>query len=87
MIQKASHPLILINTSRAEIVEEGALEAGFRSGAIWACGLDVYRERELPALRDERVLISPHIAGLSLESTRRMRQELIKRIEGAIEHL
>jgi phosphoglycerate dehydrogenase-like enzyme len=57
---------LLVNTARAEIVEEDALLAELRSGRI-AAALDVYHEEPLPAdheLRDvENVLATPHVGG------------------------
>ncbi|WP_123534706.1 hydroxyacid dehydrogenase [Halosimplex salinum] len=57
---------LLVNTARAEIVEEGALLAELRSGRISAA-LDVYHEEPLPAdheLRSlENVLLTPHVGG------------------------
>ena len=57
---------LLVNTARAEIVEEDALLAELRSGRI-AAALDVYHEEPLPAdheLRDlENVLATPHVSG------------------------
>jgi len=57
---------LLVNTARAEIVEEDALLAELRSGRI-AAALDVYHEEPLPAdheLREmENVLATPHVGG------------------------
>jgi D-3-phosphoglycerate dehydrogenase len=60
---------ILINTARAELVDEKALTAALEQRAIWAAGLDVYSEEPLPADHPLRALpnvtLSPHLAGLS----------------------
>lgn len=57
---------VLVNTARAEIVEEGPLLAELRSGRLSAV-LDVYHEEPLPEdhdLRDlDNVLLTPHVGG------------------------
>jgi phosphoglycerate dehydrogenase-like enzyme len=57
---------LLVNTARAEIVEEGPLLAELRSGRLSAV-LDVYHEEPLPEehdLRDlDNVLLTPHVGG------------------------
>jgi phosphoglycerate dehydrogenase-like enzyme len=57
---------LLVNTARAEIVDDDAMMAELRSGRI-AAALDVYHEEPLPAdheLRDlENVLATPHVGG------------------------
>jgi D-3-phosphoglycerate dehydrogenase / 2-oxoglutarate reductase len=60
---------ILINTARADLVDEQALVAALQEGRIWAAGLDVFSAEPLPAghpLRSlPQVTLSPHLAGLS----------------------
>lgn len=62
---------ILINTSRAELVDEDALVAALREGEIGAAGLDVYPKEPIPAghplLGLENVILTPHTAGHSYE--------------------
>jgi phosphoglycerate dehydrogenase-like enzyme len=57
---------LLVNTARAEIVDEGPLLAELRSGRLSAV-LDVYHEEPLPEehdLRDlDNVLLTPHVGG------------------------
>ncbi len=61
---------VLINTSRGDVVDEGALIEALESGAIYAAGLDVYEaEPVVPArLRalDNAVLL-PHLGSATLE--------------------
>ncbi|MCY0879242.1 MAG: hydroxyacid dehydrogenase [Firmicutes bacterium] len=65
----------LINTARGGIVDEAALAQALRENRIAGCALDV-REEEPPAspdplASDERVLLTPHIAGLTAEARQR----------------
>ncbi len=66
---------LFINTARAWIVDQAAMLATLRSGRIRAV-LDVFDCEPLPVddeLRDlDNVLLTPHIAGHSMESRRRL---------------
>ena len=66
----------LINTARGGLVEETALDEALRAGEIAGAALDVFDQEpptgNSPLLENERVLLSPHIAGLTEECARRM---------------
>ncbi|MBA3324043.1 MAG: 3-phosphoglycerate dehydrogenase [Rhodobacteraceae bacterium] len=67
---------VLVNTARGGMVEEAALAAALREERIAAAGIDVFAS-EPPAVGDplttlERVVLTPHVAGLSREATERM---------------
>ncbi len=67
---------ILINTARGGVVDEAALFDALRSRRIAAAGLDVF-ETEPPRPSTalfalDQVILSPHIAGLTAESAKRM---------------
>ena len=60
---------ILVNTSRGGLVHEAALLAALEGGQVSAAGLDVM-EREPPApddplRRHPRVIVTPHVAGVT----------------------
>lgn len=67
-----------INTSRGEVIDEKALLKNLVSGKIRACGLDVMSgefnssKRDHPAIQYARshtnLIITPHIAGLTIDS-------------------
>ena len=60
---------VLINIARGALVDEAALIAALRADQIAGAGLDVFETEPLPASSPlwamERVLITPHIGGLS----------------------
>ncbi|KAI0009703.1 glyoxylate reductase [Xylariaceae sp. FL0662B] len=67
--------IVLVNTARGAVVDEGALVAALESGRVAAAGLDVY-ERE-PAvhpglLRHPRALLVPHMGTWTVETQARM---------------
>ena len=63
---------IIINTSRGGVVDEPALVEALRSGTIAAAGLDVMEHEPPdptdPLLTMENVILTPHMAGPTLES-------------------
>ena len=68
---------LLINTARGGLIDEAALAAALASGHLGGAGLDVLQEEPadlnsaLLAQR-ERLILSPHSAGLTAEAARRM---------------
>jgi len=71
---------VLINTSRGPVVDEAALVEALTSGGIAGAGLDVFEEEPLPAdsplCRLENVILTPHVASVSPEAMRRLREEV-----------
>ncbi|MDQ6636928.1 MAG: hydroxyacid dehydrogenase, partial [Candidatus Dormibacteraeota bacterium] len=67
---------LLINTARGPMVDEAALAAALRAGALGGAGLDVY-ESEPPAAGNplfelDSVILTAHTAGLTVESARQL---------------
>jgi (S)-sulfolactate dehydrogenase len=63
---------VLVNTARGGVVDEAALARALRAGHLLGAGIDVF-ESEPPdpaneLLRSPRVVLSPHIAGLTAEA-------------------
>ena len=76
--------VVIINTARGGLIDIDVLTAGLQSGLIAGVGLDVF-DNEPPdqnmILKDyKQVILTPHQAGLSAESARRMSIESIKNI-------
>ncbi|MFY3139071.1 hydroxyacid dehydrogenase [Achromobacter xylosoxidans] len=67
---------VLINTSRGGIVDEAALAAALRGGHLGGAALDVFEQEPLPAggplAGAPRLILTPHIAGLTREANTRV---------------
>ena len=77
LFHKMKKGVVLINTSRGAIIDENALLGNLRSGHVSAAGLDVingewdknlYDHPLIKYAREHDNLISPHIAGATVES-------------------
>jgi D-3-phosphoglycerate dehydrogenase / 2-oxoglutarate reductase len=89
---KMLHPFWLLNTSRGEVVDIGALRNGLETGKILGAGLDVLsgeadveaRQKTLnilePWVKNGKVLITPHTAGLSSKSSGKIFQVLLEKL-------
>lgn len=66
----------LINVARGPVVMESALVAALEQGRLAGAALDVFEQQPLPAdsalRRLPNVLLSPHAAGITVESMRQM---------------
>lgn len=67
---------LLVNTSRGPVVDEVALAAALRDGALGGAGIDVY-ESEPPAAGNplfgvENAILTAHTASLTVESARQL---------------
>ena len=65
--------VVIVNTARGAVIDEGALVAAIDSGKVYSCGLDVYEdEPEVhPGLvGNEKVMLLPHMGTLTVEVSR-----------------
>jgi (S)-sulfolactate dehydrogenase len=80
---------VLINTARGGIVDEAALAAALRDGALAGAMLDVFAEEPLaagsPLEGAPNLLLTPHIAGVTQESNTRISWITIDNVRRALE--
>lgn len=78
----------LVNAARGGIVDEKALLAAVESGALAGVALDVFAVEPLPAdspLRgNDRILLSPHVAGATLQGRRRVVEMTVANLRRAV---
>ena len=84
--QKMKKTAILLNTGRGPIVDEKALHDALIDGEIAAAGLDVLstepiaEDNPLRFIKDERVLITPHVAWATVEARERLLKTICEQI-------
>jgi D-3-phosphoglycerate dehydrogenase len=84
-------PIFFLNTSRGEIVNTQSVLNAIKSGKILGAGLDVLEVEKFPLIEDQswydelknegRVLLSPHVAGWTLESYRKISEVLAEKLK------
>ena len=93
MLAQMKQGAILINTARGGIIDHNALAAKMREGHIGGAAIDVFDEE--PASADslsmfdgvENLILSPHIAGLTVESNARVAAMTAAQVRNVLENL
>ena len=81
---------VLINTSRGGIVDERALIHHIQTGHLGGAALDVFEHEPLDRLKAsrfdgiDRLILTPHIAGVTFESNHRVSQVTAENILRAL---
>lgn len=83
--------IFFINTARGEIVETQAVLNAIKQGKILGAGFDVLQTEKFPALGEQtfyyelkandKVILTPHIAGWTFDSYRRISEVLADKLE------
>ena len=80
---------ILINTARGGIVDDAGVASMLREGRLGGAALDVFEHEPLaagsPLVGAPRLLLTPHIAGVTLEANERVSALIAERVEQALE--
>jgi D-3-phosphoglycerate dehydrogenase len=88
-----SKPIYLINTSRGKVLKTTALISAIKSGKVKAAALDVLENEKIShfneqerqwfdaLVKDERVILTPHIAGWTVESKRKIAEVVLEKIK------
>lgn len=91
-IRRVRHPFFLINTSRGQHVVLNDLLDGLNDGQILGAGLDVFENEkissfsaeEMEKYRDlfdrDNVICTPHVAGWTKESLRKIAESMVRQI-------
>ena len=84
-------PIFLLNTARGEVLDTNALVKALKEGKVLGAGLDVLETEKFPALGEEvwyaellaqsNVLLSPHVAGWTQESYRKLSEVLAENLK------
>jgi len=95
-IEQFKHPIWLINTGRGSAVVTADLVSALHSNKVLGAGLDVlefekksfenfFEQENLPEafsalLQSDRVILSPHVAGWTLESHKKLAQTITEKV-------
>lgn len=76
---------VLINTARGGVVDDAALAEALRAGRLRAAALDVFEQEPLgpdtPFRALTNVVLTPHVAGLTQQSNRRVSETVAEAVE------
>jgi (S)-sulfolactate dehydrogenase len=80
---------ILINTSRGHVVNEAVLAAALRARKLGGAAIDVFEQEPLPSGTPlagcPRLLLTPHVAGVTRESNIRVSTMIADRVAAALD--
>jgi len=97
-IEKCKDGVVLINTSRGKVIKTETLVDGLKSGKIGGACLDVFENEKTATFTEserllfqqlydfDQVILSPHVAGWTVESKRRLAAILLDKISGLLKN-
>jgi len=74
----------LVNTARAELVDEHAVLGALQSGTLKGYAADLYAEKS-PLIGHPRVVLTPHIGASTEEAQRRAGLEIVEKVWQALQ--
>jgi D-3-phosphoglycerate dehydrogenase / 2-oxoglutarate reductase len=85
---------IIVNTARGGIIDESAMVAALKNGRLHGAGVDTFTDEPLfaghPILTEERTVLSPHAAALTVEALVAMSlataRNAIAGLDGSLDH-
>ncbi|KAF2761682.1 glyoxylate reductase [Pseudovirgaria hyperparasitica] len=86
--KKMKKGVVIVNTARGAVIDEGALVEALDSGHVWSCGLDVYEnEPEIhPGLvANPHVMLVPHMGTYTVETQTAMEEWNIGNVRAVLE--
>jgi D-3-phosphoglycerate dehydrogenase len=85
-VGKMKRGVLLVNTSRGALVDMEALVEGFDSGVIAGAALDVFPDEppDVGSLAGRNVVLSPHAAYYSIESTLQLKESAARALGDAL---
>ncbi len=95
-INQVARPFVLINTSRGNCVATEALLTGLAAGKITGACLDVFENEKTDTFTEKedkiyqklytypQVVLSPHVAGWTVESKEKLAATLLRKIKAAL---
>lgn len=87
-LKKMKKTAYLVNTSRGAVIDEKALSKALDENWIAGAGLDVYEKEPLPPesplAKNEKAVLTPHVATATAETRRRMMMSVAQSIREAL---
>lgn len=83
-LQSMKSTAILINTSRGPVVDEAALIKALKNKTIWAAGLDVFENKDIPIkelMELDNVVMTPHVGTQTYDARVAMLKEMLDNVE------
>ncbi|MGN8158133.1 hydroxyacid dehydrogenase [Salinisphaera sp. RV14] len=80
---------VIVNSARGGVIDDAALASALADGVIAAAALDVFEDEPLPAdsvyAGLDNVLLTPHIAGVTVQSNVRVSQVTVDNVLAALD--